>query len=100
MVLNTLTKPLLDHLASRDIRSNIFIDDQRVNNDSAAAVSEDTLIVKKVFNKAGWVFNDEKETPPEQTVYYLGLWFDSTTLRYSVHEHKITQIERTNKEAF
>ena len=94
MVLNTLTKPLLDHLATRDIKSNIFIDDQRINNDTAVAVSEDTLIVKKVFNKAGWVFNDEKETPPEQTVYYLGLWFDSTTLRYSVHEHKIAQIER------
>ena len=94
MVLNTLTKPLLDHLATRDIKSNIFIDDQRINNDTAVAVSEDTLIVKKVFNKAGWVFNDEKETPPEQVVYYLGLWFDSTSLRYSVHEHKIAQIER------
>ena len=94
MVLNLLTKPLIDHLGTLNIRSNIFIDDQRVNNKTAVAVSKDATIVKQVFTKAGWVFNDNKETPPEQVVYYLGFWYDSTTQKYRVHDNKILQVER------
>ena len=98
MVLNTLTKPLIDHLGTLNIRSNIFIDDQRINNNTAVAVSKDTIIVKQVFTKAGWVFNNSKETPPEQVVYYLGHWYNSTTQRYKVHDNKIAQVERRIKE--
>ena len=63
LVLNILTKPLIDHLATLSIKASIFIDDNRINNNSATAVSKDVVIVKEVFTKAGWIFNDEKETP-------------------------------------
>ena len=45
MVLNLLTKPLIDHLEMLRIRANIFIDDNRVNNSTAVAVSKDVVIV-------------------------------------------------------
>ena len=82
MVLNLLTKSLIDYLGTLKIRTSIFIDDNRVNNKTAVAVSKDVVIVKQVFTKAGWVFNDDKETPPNQVVYYLGFWYDSTTQKY------------------
>ena len=98
LVLNILTKPLIDHLATLNIKASIFIDDNRVNNNSATAVSKDVVIVKEVFTKAGWIFNDEKETPPQQIVFYLGFWYSSITGKYQVHENKIRQVERRIKE--
>ena len=51
-----------------------------------------------MFTKVGWIFNDSKETPPEQVVYYLGHWYDSTTQRYRIHDNKIAQVERRIQE--
>ena len=98
LVLNILTKPLIDYLATLNIKASIFIDDNRVNNNSATAVSKDVVTVKYVFTKAGWIFNDEKETPPQQEVFYLGFWYSSITGKYKVHENKIRQVERRIKE--
>ena len=98
LVLNLLTKPLIDHLGTLSIKASIFIDDNRVNNNTAAAVSKDVVVVKEVFTKAGWIFNDDKETPPQQVVYYLGFWYSSITGRYQVHDNKIRQVERRIKE--
>ena len=98
LVINILTKPLIDHLASKNIRAVMFIDDIRVNNRSAEAVAEDTIVVKNVFTRAGWVFNDSKETSPSQEVYYLGFYYDSETQKYRVHENKIRQVERRIQE--
>ena len=98
LVLNILTKPLIDHLATLSIKASIFIDDNRINNNSATAVSKDVVTVKHVFTKAGWIFNDEKETPPQQMVYYLGFWYSSITGKYQVHQNKIRQVERRIEE--
>ena len=94
LVIHTLTKPLIDHLASKKIKSTIFIDDIRINSKSADAAIKDTLVVKDVFSKAGWIFNDGKETSPSQEVYYLGFFDDSVKQKYRVHENKIRQVKR------
>ena len=98
LVIHTLTKPLLDHLASKHIKSTIFIDDIRINGKSVETVIKDTSTVKNVFSKAGWTFNDSKETPPSQEVYYLGFFYDSVKQKYRVHENKIRQVERRIQE--
>ena len=94
LIISILTKPLMDHLARRNIRATIFIDDIRANNASKEKIEEDTKKIKNVFTKAGWTFNEEKETPPDQSVYYLGFHYDSRTHRYKVHDNKFNQIER------
>ena len=98
LVINLLTKPLIDHLATLHIRASIFIDDNRVNNNTAIAVSQDATVVKEVFSKAGWIFNDSKEMPPKQVVYYLWFWYDSISQKYKVHENKILQVKRRIQE--
>ena len=94
LVIHLLTKPCIDHLSNLDIRSVVFIDDIRVNNDSIASVSRDTQVVKDVFSKAGWTFNESKESSPSQEVYYLGFYYDSVKEKYRVHPSKLSQIER------
>ena len=93
LIISILTKPLMDHLARRNIRATIFIDDVRANNTSKEKIEEDTKVIKKVFVKAGWTFNEEKETPPDQIVYYLGFFYDSRMQKYKVHDNKFNQIE-------
>ena len=60
--------------------------------------AKDTVVVKNVFTRAGWTFNDSKETSPSQEVYYLGFYYDSVTQKYRVHENKIRQVERRIQE--
>ena len=97
-VISILTKPLMDHLTRQAIRATIFIDDIRTSNASEGRVKNDTEEIKRVFSKAGWTFNEEKETAPNQEVYYLGFHFDSRTQRYRVHDNKFSQIERQIKD--
>ena len=94
LIIHLLTKPLIDHLSKLNIKSTVFIDDIRSNNVSIASVSRDTQVVKEMFSKAGWTFNESKETPPSQEVYYLGFYYSSVTERYKVHGSKIRQVER------
>ena len=94
LVIHLLTKPLIDHLYRLEVKATIFIDDVRCNNNSDDSVSKDTTTVKSIFSKAGWIFNDSKESPPSQEVYYLGFYYNSITQRYKVHESKIKQIEK------
>ena len=92
-----LSRHIIDK-GTLSIKDSIFIDDNRVNNNTATAVSKDVVTVKEVFTKAGWIFNDDKETPPQQVVYYLSFWYSSITGRYQVHENKIRQVERRIKD--
>ena len=94
LVINILTKPLIDHLLRRAIKTTIFIDDIRANNASLRQVETDTNEVKEVFRKAGWTFNGDKETKPSQDIYYLGFHYDSRIQRYKVHDSKLNQIEK------
>ena len=98
LVISTLTKPLMDHLTRQAIRATIFIDDIRASNASEREIKTDTEKIKKVFCKAGWTFNEEKETAPSQEVYYLGFHFDSRTQKYRVHDNKFNQLERRIEE--
>ena len=94
LIVHLLTKPCLDYLSRLNIKATMFIDDIRSNNVSIASVSEDTKIVKEVFKKAGWTFNESKESSPSQEVYYLGFYYNSVTEKYTVHPSKIRQVER------
>ena len=62
LVIHLLTKPLIDHLSRLKVKSTIYIDDIRCNSDSDISTSQDTLTIKEVFTRAGWIFNDSKET--------------------------------------
>ena len=94
LVINILTKPLIDHLLRRAIKTTIFIDDIRASNASLKGIENDTNEIKAVFRKAGWTFNDKKETPPSREVYYLGFHHNSEVQRYRAHDNKLNQIER------
>ena len=83
----------MDHLTRQAIRATIFIDDIRASNASQIEVETDTDKIKKVFRKAGWTFNEEKETAPSQEVYYLGFHFDSRAQKYRVHNSKFNQLD-------
>ena len=98
LVINILTKPLIDHLLRRAIKTTIFIDDIRASNASPKEIETDTNEIKAVFRKAGWTFNDKKETSPSQDVYYLGFHYDSRIQRYKVHDSKLNQIEKRIKD--
>ena len=76
------------------MKATIFIDDIRASNASEEGVKNDTKKIKEVFAKAGWTFNNKKETEPNQEVYYLGFRYNSNTQRYMVHPGKLSQIER------
>ena len=94
LIISILTKPLIDHLLNKKVKATIFIDDIRASNASEEGVKNDTKEIKETFAKAGWTFNNKKETKPSQEVYYLGFHYDSRIQRYKVHPGKISQIER------
>ena len=85
LVISILTKPLIDHLLNKKVKATIFIDDIRASNASEEGVKNDTKKIKETFAKAGWTFNNNKETKPNQEVYYLGFHYDSRIQRYKVH---------------
>ena len=89
-----MTKPLQDYLLCIGIRSIIFIDDLRVNNNTKEEVEKDSKKIKEVYGKAGWVFAEDKETESSQLYVYLGFQFNTNTFRYSVIEGKILQVEK------
>ena len=91
LVIHLLTKSLIDHLYHLEVKATIFIDDVRCNNDSDDSVSKDTTTVKSIFSKAGWIFNDSKESPPSQEVYYLGFYYNSITQNTKCTKAKLSK---------
>ena len=81
-------------MLSIGIRSIIFIDDLRVNNNTKEGVEKDSKKIKEVYGKAGWVFAEDKESEASQLYVYLGFEFNTNTFRYSIIEGKIVQVEK------
>ena len=92
-IINTMTKPLVDFIMQLGIRIAIYIDDIRLTNNGVDGLNEDRTVVKQIFNNAGWVFANEKESEISQNFVYLGFYFNTLTMRYSVPAHKIDQLE-------
>ena len=92
-IINTMTKPLVDFIMQLGIRIAIYIDDIRLTNKGVDGLNEDRTVVKQIFNNAGWVFANEKESEISQNFVYLGFYFNTLTMRYSVPAHKIDQLE-------
>ena len=92
-VINMMTKPLIDLLLTIKIKTIIFIDDQRVTQQPAVQLEKDIITVKQVFNAAGWIFQDSKQTAISNEYIYLGFVFNTNNMRYSVPYNRITQLE-------
>ena len=88
-----MTKPLMDLISQLGIKSTIYIDDIRITNQCPQAMRNDIITVKQIFNAAGWIFANEKESTISQNFIYLGFYFDTLKMRYSVPSQKIKQLE-------
>ena len=92
-IVNSMTKPLMDLISQLGIKSTIYIDDIRITNECPEAIRNDITTVKQIFNAAGWIFANEKESTISQNFIYLGFYFDTLKMRYSVPSQKVKQLE-------
>ena len=71
-VLNMITKPLIDFASSLNIKVVLYIDDFRITCIFKYRLEDEALTIKQIFNNAGFIFNDEKESEPSREFEYLG----------------------------
>ena len=88
-----IIKPLIDFASSFDIKLVIYIDDIRLTCHSRELMLEHRRTVRQIFQSAGWEFSDEKETEISRKYIFLGFFFNTETMRYSVPPGKIDQLE-------
>ena len=92
-VLNMITKPLIDFASSLNIKVVLYIDDFRITCIFKYRVENEARTIKQIFNNAGFIFNDEKESESSQQIEYLGFIYDTTSLAYSVPSKKLEKIK-------
>ena len=68
---------MIDKLLRLQIKAAISIDDIRINNIGKEEIEQDAVITKAVFEKAGWTFNKDKETPPDLLSWFLLQFLDA-----------------------
>ena len=92
-VLNMITKPLIDFASSLNIKVVLYIDDFRITCIFKYRLEDEALTIKQIFNNAGFIFNDEKESEPSKEFEYLGFLFNTISLTYSVPSKKLEKIK-------
>ena len=95
-IFTKLTKPIMAHLHSRGLRSNIFIDDvigliHKTVSLCSAHAQRDYVI--DLFRKLGFVINEKKSSlKMSHTKVYLGFVLNSHTMEVSITPEKMQDI--------
>ena len=89
-----LTKPIIQHINKKGIRSTIFIDDGRTLGRTLPEASSNHIFVLQTLQNAGWNIQTKKTSQvPTQSLYHQGFTTDTKQMTYSIPDFKLQDIQ-------
>lgn len=95
LIFTKLLKLVMAEIRQHGTQSVIFLDDLMIMTQSKEALVKEVTCIIQLLESLGFVVNHEKsQLEPSQSIIYLGFSINSVTMKISLPEEKVSQIQQ------